>query len=89
MEIDVGKERRDHRALRSTRLRVRPLPFLHHPGLEPFLDQAQDAAVGDAVLNELDHPCFVEIIEEALDVGIKHIVHLPFHERIGQRIQRL
>src|SRR6201987_692512 len=53
VEIDVGKERRDHRTLRSTRLRVRPLPFLHHPGLEPFLDQAQDAAGGDAVLNEL------------------------------------
>src|SRR6202021_4069464 len=64
-------------------------PFLHHPGLEPFLDQAQDAAVGDAVLNELDHPCLVEVIEEALDVGIKHIVHLFLHERIGQRIQRL
>ena len=30
-----------------------------------------DAAVGDAVLNELDHPRFVEIIDEALDVGIK------------------
>jgi hypothetical protein len=49
-------------------------PFLHHPSLEPFLDQMQDAAVGDAVLDELDHPRFVEIIEEALDVGIKHIV---------------
>src|SRR5258708_18203453 len=72
-----------------TRLRVRPLVFLYHPSLEPFLDQAQDAAVGDAVLNELDHPCFVEIIEEALDVGIKHIVHLSLHESIGQRIQRL
>ena len=79
---------RDHRTLRSTRLRVRPLPFLHHPGHEPFLDQAQDAAGGDAVLNELVHPCFVEVIEEALDVGIKHIVHLFLHERIGQRIQR-
>jgi hypothetical protein len=26
-----------------------------------FLDQMQDAAVGDAVLNELDHPCLVEV----------------------------
>jgi hypothetical protein len=31
----------------------------------------------------------VEIIEEALDVGIQYIVHLLFHERIRQRIQRL
>src|SRR6516225_280063 len=89
VEIDVGKERRDYRSLRSTCLRLRPFPFLHHPGLEPFLDQAQGAAVGDAVLNELDHPCLVEVIEEALDVSIKHIVHLLLHERIGQRIQRL
>src|SRR5258705_978505 len=57
--------------------------------LEPFLDQAQDAAVGDAGLDELDYPRFVGIFEEALDVGIKYVVHLPFHERIRQRIQRL
>jgi hypothetical protein len=31
-----------------------------------------DALVGDAMLNELDHPRFVQVIEEALDVGIKH-----------------
>ena len=78
-----------HRPLRSTCLRVRPFPFLHHPSLEPSLDQAQDASVGDAMLDELDHPRFVEGIEEALDVGIKYVVHLPFHERIRQRIQRL
>jgi hypothetical protein len=41
------------------------------------------------MLDELDHPRFVEVIEEALDVGIKYVVHLPFHERVGQRIQRL
>jgi hypothetical protein len=52
------------RALWSTCLRVRPFSFLHHPGLEPFLDLAQDAAVGDAMLNELDHPAFVEVIEK-------------------------
>jgi len=70
------------RALWSTCLRVRPFSFLHHPGLEPFLDLAQDAAVGDAMLNELDHPAFVEVIEKALDVGIKNVVHLPLQERI-------
>jgi hypothetical protein len=35
-------------------LEVRYL-LLHHPGLEPFLDQAKDASVGDAMLDELDH----------------------------------
>ena len=45
--------------------------------------------VGDAMLDEPDHPRFVEVIEEALDVGIKYVVHLLFHERIRQRVQRL
>src|ERR1700731_4526414 len=41
------------------------------------------------MLHELDHPRFVEVVEEALDVGIKYVVHLPCHERVRQRIQRL
>jgi len=41
------------------------------------------------MLDELDHPRFVEVIEEALDVGIKYVVHLLFHKRVRQRIQRL
>src|SRR3954471_323050 len=72
MMIDIRKERRDHRSLRSACLRVRPFAFLEHPGLEPFLDQTQDAAVGDAMLDESDQPSLVEIIEEALYVRIEH-----------------
>ena len=34
---------RDYRALRRTCLRFRPFTFLHHSGLQPFLDQPQDA----------------------------------------------
>jgi hypothetical protein len=41
------------------------------------------------MLNELDHLAFIEVIEEALDVGIKHIVHLLLHQSPGQRVQRL
>src|SRR6202453_906783 len=41
------------------------------------------------MLDELDHPRCVEVIEEALDVSIKYVVHFSFHERIRQRIQRL
>ena len=33
-----------------------PRRFLHHPGLQPFLDQPQYARIGDAMLHELDHP---------------------------------
>jgi hypothetical protein len=42
-----------HRTLRSTHLRVLPLAFLHNSGLQPFLDQTEHAAVGNAMLNEL------------------------------------
>ena len=41
------------------------------------------------MLNELDQPAFVEVIEKAFYVGVKHVVHLLVQERIGQRIQRI
>jgi len=41
------------------------------------------------MLNELEKPAFVEVIEKALYIGIKNVTHLLLHERIGQRIQRL
>src|SRR5271166_2864601 len=70
-------------------MRVRPFAFLHHPSVEPFLDQSQDAGVGNAMLHELDHPTFVEVIEKSSDVGIKNVVHFLLQERVRQRIQRL
>jgi len=79
----------DYRTLRTTCLRVRPFAFLHHSRVEPFLDQTQDAGVGDAMLHELDQPTFVEVIEKPSDVGIKNVVHLLLQERVRQRIQRL
>ena len=54
---------RDRRTLWRTCLRFRPFAFLHHSGLQPFLDQPQYARIGDAMLYELDHPAFVEIVE--------------------------
>jgi len=80
---------RDHRALRGTCLRFRPLAFLHHPGPEPFLDQSQDAGVGDAMLHELDQPAFVEVVKKSSNVGVKHVVHFLLQERVRQRIQRI
>src|ERR1700684_4706702 len=79
----------DYRTLRTTCLRVRPFAFLHHSRVEPFLDQTQDARVGNAMLHELDHPTFVEVVEKPSDVGIKNVVHLLLQERVRQRIQRL
>jgi hypothetical protein len=41
------------------------------------------------MLNELDQPAFVEVVEKAFDIGIKNLVHFLLQERIRQRIQRL
>src|SRR5204863_9460758 len=41
------------------------------------------------MLHELDHPAFVEVIEEAADVSVQNVVHLLLQERVRQRIQRV
>jgi len=43
----------DNRPLRSTHLRVLPFAFLQHSGLQPFLNQPENASVGNAMLDEL------------------------------------
>src|SRR3984893_9109866 len=79
-----------HRTLRPTCLRFRPFAFLHHSGLQPFLDQPQYARIGDAMLYEPDHPAFVEIVEKASDISVQNVVHLLLlQERVRQRIQRV
>ena len=44
-------------------LRLRPLLFLGYPCQQPFLDQAQNPAAGDAVLDELDRPFVRQVVE--------------------------
>jgi hypothetical protein len=41
------------------------------------------------MLDELDHPTFVEVIEKSSNVGVKNVVHLLSQKRIRQRVQRL
>src|SRR5579863_2157186 len=41
------------------------------------------------MLHELDQPGFIKVIEETLDIGVKHVVHLLLQKRIRQRIQRI
>jgi len=72
----------NHRPLRRSHLRLHPFAFLHHPGLQPFLDQAEDPAVGDAMLYELEHPLVGNRIEESPNVGVKNVVHPLLRERV-------
>ena len=41
------------------------------------------------MLHELEPPSVIKMIEEASDVCVKHIVHLPFRERDRECVQRL
>src|SRR5688572_20497989 len=56
VQIDIRQQTRNRRALRRTLVTVRPHPIFEDPGSEPFLDQAEDPLVRDAVLDEFDHP---------------------------------
>jgi site-specific DNA recombinase len=80
---------RDSRPLRRSYLRLRPLPFLHHSGFQPFLDEPQNARIGYAMLNHFHHPPMIDIVEKSTDVCVQHIVHLLLRQRYRQRIQRL
>ena len=54
VQVDVGKQRRDHRALPRPAFTDRDDPVLQDARLQPFLDQADNARITDAVLNEPD-----------------------------------
>jgi len=43
VQVDIGKERRDYRALPGSPFTDVHDPVFQHARLEPFLDQAEDA----------------------------------------------
>jgi hypothetical protein len=65
------------------------LAIFRHSSFQPFLDQAEHAAIGHAVLDELHRPFMAHIVKEATNIRVKHPVHsLPEDTHI-QRVQRL
>ena len=71
---------RDHRSLRSSFFRRRPFPILEYAGPQPFLDQAEDPSVPDAMLEKLDHPFLRKRAKAVPDVRIQHPIHLLPHD---------
>src|SRR6202162_5273365 len=57
--------------------------------LEPFLDQVEDARVGDPVLYESHQPGLADFIEKALDVDLEYPVHLCSGDPDHQGVQRI
>ena len=77
MQVDVGKERRDYRALPRPPVTDVHDPVFQDARLEPFVDQADHARVADPMLDEADEPILVHRIEERPDVGVENPIGPP------------
>ena len=88
MQVDVGKQRRDHRSLPRPPVTNHDDPVFEHARLQPFLDQADDAPVADPVLQETDQPLLTNRVKERPDVGVHNEAHLLAVNPDTERIQR-
>ena len=61
------RDRRDHRPLRTTFLRLVPLSLFHDARLEPFLYQADHAPVSDPMFHKLNQPTMLDFVEGFYD----------------------
>src|SRR5271170_8260777 len=57
--------------------------------LEPFLDQVEDARVGDPMLQESGQPGLADFIEKASDLNFQYPVHLRAAGSDHQGVQRI
>jgi hypothetical protein len=57
--------------------------------LEPFLDQVDDAWVGDPMLDETDQPTLADFVEKGSNVRVKNEVHLLVGDPDRQSVQRI
>ena len=89
VEIDVGKQRRNHRALTRPLLLNRHDPVFEDTGSQPFLDEPEDARVADPVLKEADNPLLGNLREERPDISVEYEVHLLAADPDDERIQRI
>jgi hypothetical protein len=79
----------NHCSLRCSYLTLRPLAVFRDSRLQPFLDQAQDPAIGYAMLDKLHRPFVAHVVKEASNVRIEHPVHALPLDAHRQRVQRL
>ena len=70
MQVQMGKNRRNHRPLWTAFLRLEPPTVFHHASLEPFPDQADDSLIPHPMFPKLDQPIVLELVEKGSDVEI-------------------
>src|SRR5215831_10549541 len=87
VQVEIGKDRRNHRPLRTTFLRLVPLPLFDDARLEPFLYQADYASVSDPMFHKLNQPSMLNFVEKGPNIQIQNPVHFLAHDPRPQRIQ--
>ncbi len=79
----------DYRPLPRPSVTDRHGPVFENTRPEPFPDQADDALVADAVLDEPDQPVLADRVEERPDIGVQYDVHLPSGDPDRQGVERI
>src|SRR5262249_11968550 len=89
MEVCVGKERRENRALRRSDRRGLHEPVFHDPCLEHPVDQAQAAFISNPLPQKLQQPLVIHRAEEATYVGLYEDVDRLLLEGTSQCVKAL
>ena len=71
VQVEIGKDRRNHRSLRAPFLRLVPLPLFDYARLEPFLDQADYASISDPMFHKLNQPTVLNFVEKGPNIQIQ------------------
>src|SRR5262245_65667341 len=89
MQIDIGQERADHRALWRPLLRHDQVPAFEHTCCQPLGDQPADSSIANPMFDEADQPGLADLVEKGLDVTIKQPVDAPPTNPVSDYTQRL
>src|SRR6478609_2347993 len=89
MQVDIGEDRRNHRALACSPVINCHDPVFEYTRSQPFLDEADDALVTDPMFKEANQPILANSPKEVPNVGVKYPVHLSYFDRRRKCVQRI
>ena len=89
MQVDVGQQWGDDRPLRGAPFGLDSPAIFDDSGLQPLPDQSQEAAVGNPVLQECEHPVVVDGVKVRTDVGVQYPSNLSGLDSHPDRVERV
>ena len=89
VQVDVGQQRRNRRSLPRPQRRDLDPSLIENARLQPFLNQAENALVADAMFEEPGEPFLAHRIEQLRNVGVDDPVHSPGGDARRQRVERV